>query len=62
MFDLVDRYEDILGLEDITVGYFISPRIILYIVVDIVLGVYIIVVLEEVQLENRFRSCWILFA
>ena len=54
MFALVDRYEDVLGLEDITVGYFISLLIIPYIPVDIFIGAYIIVVMEEVRVVHRF--------
>jgi hypothetical protein len=54
VFALVDRYEDVLGLEDITAGCFISLRIIPYILVDIFIGAYIIVVLEEVRVVNRF--------
>jgi len=54
VFALVDRYEDVLGLEDITAGYFMSLRIILYIPVDIIIGTYIIVVMEEVRVVNRF--------
>jgi hypothetical protein len=52
VFALVDRNEYVLGLEDITAGCFL--RIIPYIPVDIFLGVYIIVVIEEVQVVNRF--------
>jgi len=54
VFALVDRYEDVLGLEDITAGYFISLRIIPYIPVDIFIGACIIVFMEEVQVEHRF--------
>jgi hypothetical protein len=54
VFALVDRYEDVLGLEDITAGYFISLRIIHYIPVDICIGAYIIVVMEEVRVVHRF--------
>ena len=54
MFVLVDRYEDVLGLEDITVGYFISLRIIPYFPVDIFVGAYIILLLEEVWVVHRF--------
>ncbi len=54
MFALVDRYEDVLGLEDITAGCFISLRIIPYIPVDIFIGAYIIVVMEEVWVVHRF--------
>ena len=54
VFALVDRYEDVLGLEDITVGYFISLRIIAYIPVDIFIGAFIIVSLEEVRVVHRF--------
>ena len=54
MFALVDRYEDVLGLEDITAGYFISLQIIHYIPVDICIGAYIIVVMEEVRVVHRF--------
>jgi hypothetical protein len=54
VFALVDRYEDVLGLEDITTGCFILLRIILYITVDIFVGACIIVVMEEVRVENRF--------
>ena len=54
MFALVDRYEDVLGLEDITVGYFISLRIIAYIPVDIFIGAFILVSLEEVRVVHRF--------
>ncbi len=54
MFALVDRYEDVLGLEDITAGCFILLRIIPYITVDILVGACIIIVIEEVQVENRF--------
>ena len=54
VFALVDRYEDVLGLEDITDGYFISIRIIPYIPVDIFIGAYIIVVMEEVRVVHRF--------
>jgi hypothetical protein len=51
---LVDRYEDVLGLEDITAGYTISLRMIPYIPVDIFIGAYIIVVMEEVRVVYRF--------
>jgi hypothetical protein len=54
VFDLVDRYEDVLRLEDITAGYFISLRIIPYFPVDIFIGAYIIVVMEEVRVVHRF--------
>jgi len=54
VFALVDRYEDVPGLEDITTGCFILLRIIPYIPVDIFFGAYIIVVMEEVQVVNRF--------
>jgi hypothetical protein len=54
VFALVDRYEDVLGLEDITAEYFISLRIIPYIPVDIFIGAYIIVVMEEVRVVHRF--------
>ena len=54
MFALVDRYEDVLGLEDITAGYTISLRIIPYILVDICNGAFIIVVMEEVRVVHRF--------
>ena len=54
MFALVDRYEDVLCLEDITAGYFISLRIIPYIPVDNFFVAYIIVVMEEVWVVNRF--------
>ena len=50
----MDRYEDALGLECITAGYFISLRIIPYILVDIFIGAYIIVVMEEVRVVHRF--------
>jgi hypothetical protein len=54
VFALVDRYEDVLGLEDITAGYFMSLRIIPYIPLDIIIGAYIIVVMEKVRVVNRF--------
>jgi len=54
VFALVDRYEDVLGLEDITAGYFILLRIILHIPVDIFIGAYFIVVMEEVRVVHRF--------
>jgi hypothetical protein len=54
VFALVDRYEDVLGLANITTGYFILRRIIPYIPVDIIIGAYIIVVMEKVRVVNRF--------
>jgi hypothetical protein len=54
VFALVDRYKDVLGLEDITAGCFISFQTIPYITVDIFGGACIIVVMEEVRAENRF--------
>ncbi len=54
VFALVDRYEDVLGLEDITARYFILLRIIPYITVDIFVVACIIIVMEEVRVENRF--------
>ena len=53
VFALVDRYEDVLGLEDITARCFILLQIIPYISVDIFVGACIIVVMEEVQVENK---------
>jgi hypothetical protein len=54
VFALVDRYEDVLGLEDIRAGNIIFLRKIHYILVDIFVGASIIVVIEEVREENRF--------